>query len=481
MKLNNPKLLQQANLLNGQWISADKNNHIKVFNPADGELIGYVPNLGKDEVNQVISDAHNAWAEYKKLTAKERADLLFRFRKQIVDNKDDLAQIITAECGKPLKEAYAEITSSANSIEWFAEEVKRIYGETIPPHVHEKRLMTIKQPIGVVAAITPWNFPSSIVTRKCAPALAAGCPIIIKPAPETPFSAIALGYLAEQAGFPKGIVNIITGDAQTIGEAVCDNSLVRMLSFTGSTQVGQHLAMQSAKTVKKITLELGGNAPFIVFDDADIDKAVEGAIACKFRNSGQTCISANRFFVHRNVYNRFVKRLIERIQGLKVGNGFNENTDIGPLINQKAVEKAEYLLTEAIHSGAKLIHGGNRLSGLFFAPTIISDITPDMAIAKQEIFAPIAAISQFDSEEEVINKANASEMGLAAYFYSKDISRIYRIAEALETGMVGINTGSISTEVAPFGGIKQSGIGREGSLYGIDEYSEIKYLCLDVS
>lgn len=481
MKLNDPQLLQQANLLNGQWIAADKDNHIKVYNPTTGELIGYVPNLGKDEVNQVIADAHLAWTNYKKLTAKERADLLFRFRKQIVDNTDDLAQIITAEEGKPLKESYAEIISSANSIEWFAEEVKRIYGETIPPHVHEKRLMTIKQPIGVVAAITPWNFPSSIVTRKCAPALAAGCPIIIKPAPETPFSAIALGYLAEQAGFPKGIVNIITGDAEIIGKAVCSNNLVRMISFTGSTKVGQQLAMQSAKTVKKVTLELGGNAPFIIFEDADIDKAVAGAIACKFRNSGQTCISANRFFIHETVYERFIERLQTEIANLYIENGNAAPTNLGPLINEKAVQKAEHLLANAIANGAHLICGGKRLSGLFFAPTIVTGITAKMAISQTEIFAPIVAITKFSSEEEVIGQANASEMGLASYFYSKDISRIYRVAEALETGMVGINTGSISTEVAPFGGIKQSGVGREGSRYGIDEYSEIKYLCLDVS
>ncbi len=358
MKLNNPDLLRQANYLNGQWVPACSENHIKVHNPSTNTLIGYVPNLGSEAVSEVIYGAHEAWTAYKKLTAKERADLLFRLRKQIVDNKDDLATIISAEVGKPLKESYAEIISSANSIEWFAEEVKRIYGETIPPHVHEKRLMTIKQPIGVVGAITPWNFPSSIVTRKCAPALAAGCPIIIKPAPETPFSALALGYLAEQAGFPKGVINIITGDAATIAEAMCENPLVRMISFTGSTTVGKQLACQAAKTVKKITLELGGNAPFIVFEDADIDKAVEGTVACKFRNSGQTCISGNRFYIHESIYDKYLKCLLKRIEALKIGDAFEKDTVIGPLINQQAIEKAKALLDNALDKGAKLIKGG---------------------------------------------------------------------------------------------------------------------------
>lgn len=482
-QLNNSELLRTANYINGQWLTADNEKSMPVINPATGELLGCVPDMGAEIVHQAISDAEVAWQSFKRLTAKERADLLFRFRKQIMDNKDDLAAIITAESGKPLAESHAEIISSANTIEWFAEEVKRIYGETIPPHTHSKRLMTIKQAIGVVAAITPWNFPSSIVTRKCAPALAAGCPIIIKPAPETPFSALALAYLAEQAGFPAGIFNVITGDAATIGQAISDNKTVRMLSFTGSTEVGQILLSQSAKTVKKVTLELGGNAPFIIFDDADIDKAVAGTIASKFRNSGQTCISANRILVDKTIYPEYLAKLTQAVQSLKLGDGFAANVQIGPLISQKALDKANALVGDARQQGAKLITGGGvcpTLSGLFFQPTILTEITPSMQITCQEIFAPIAAIMTFDDEQQAITLANTTDYGLAGYFYSKNISRIYRVAEALETGMVGINTGSISTEVAPFGGIKQSGLGREGAKYGIDEYVEVKYLCLDV-
>lgn len=479
-QLNNPDLLQSANYINGQWLRAVNHAQLSVFNPANGEKIGNVPDMSAEIVNQAVTDANLAWQSFKKLTAKERADLLFRFRKQIVDNKDDLAIIITAESGKPLVQSYAEIVSSANTIEWFAEEVKRIYGETIPTHTHSKRLMTIKQPIGVVAAITPWNFPSSIVTRKCAPALAAGCPIIIKPAPETPFSAIALAYLAEQAGFPPGIFNVITGNAEIIGEAICANKTVRMLSFTGSTHVGKILLEQSAKTVKKVTLELGGNAPFIIFDDADLDKAVEGTIACKFRNSGQTCISANRILVDRKILPIYVEKLKTAVQMMTLGNGFAENTDIGPLINQQAANNATQFVDDAIAKGATLITGGKLYEGLLFEPTILINVTDSMLLTTVEMFAPIAAIMTFDSEQQAIDSANNTDYGLAGYFFSKNISRIYRVAEALETGMIGINTGSISTEVAPFGGIKQSGIGREGSKYGIDEYVEVKYLCLDV-
>lgn len=481
MKLNNPNLLKSANYLNGRWETAQsETKRLSVRNPSTGDVIGNVPNMGADVVNQVISDTETAWQSFKKLTAKERADLLFRFRKQIMDNKDDLATIITAESGKPLRESHAEIISSANTIEWFAEEVKRIYGETIPTHTHSKRLMTIKQPIGVVAAITPWNFPSSIVTRKCAPALAAGCPIIIKPAPETPFSALALAYLAEQAGFPAGIFNVITGDADTIGKAICDNKIVRMISFTGSTEVGKILLQQSAKTVKKVTLELGGNAPFIIFDDADIDKAVEGTIACKFRNSGQTCISANRILVDKKIFPQYLEKLNLAVQALKLGNQNDSDADIGALINQTAADNAVHFVKDALAQGARCVTGGKLEQGLFFQPTILTHVSPDMTLSCREMFAPIAAITTFDSEDQAIALANDTDYGLAGYFYSKNISRIYRVAEALETGMVGINTGSISTEVAPFGGIKQSGLGREGSRYGIDEYVEIKYLCLDV-
>lgn len=477
-QLNYPTLLRSANYLNGRWIHSEKT--FTVSNPANGKILGNVPDMGADTVNQVIADAAAAWQSFKYLTAKERADLLFRFRKQIMDNKDDLATIITAESGKPLAESHAEIISSANTIEWFAEEVKRIYGETIPTHTHSKRLMTIKQPIGVVTAITPWNFPSSIVTRKCAPALAAGCPIIIKPAPETPFSALALAALAEQAGFPSGIFNVITGDADTIGKAICENKTVRMISFTGSTEVGKILLAQSAKTVKKITLELGGNAPFIIFDDADIDKAVEGTIACKFRNSGQTCISANRILVDKTIFPLYLEKLTTAVKQLKLGSGFDQSTHIGALINQDAADNAVAFVQNAVAQGAKCVIGGQVENGLFFQPTILIDVTPTMDLSCREMFAPIAAITAFDSEADAIALANDTDYGLAGYFYSKNISRIYRVAEALETGMVGINTGSISTEVAPFGGIKQSGLGREGSKYGIDEYVEVKYLCLDV-
>ncbi len=479
--LKNPELLQSANYLNGVWVQSNlSDSQLPVFNPATGEEIGSVPNMGAEATNRVIADAEVAWQSFKQLTAKERADLLFRFRRQIMDNKDDLAAIITAESGKPLAEAHVEILSSANTIEWFAEEVKRIYGETIPTHMHSKRLLTIKQPIGVVAAITPWNFPSAIVTRKCAPALAAGCPIIIKPAPETPLSALALAYLAERAGFPAGVFNVITGDAPAIGKAICDNKTVRMLSFTGSTSVGKILLEQSAKTVKKVTLELGGNAPFIVFDDADIDKAVEGTIACKFRNSGQTCISANRVLVDEKVFPEYRDKLVAAVKELKLGNGFDEGVQVGPLINQDAADKAVTLVNDALEKGARCEIGGALERDLFFQPTVMTNVSTDMHLSCREMFSPIVAISTFSSEEEAIARANDSEFGLAGYFYSQNISRIYRVAEALETGMVGINTGAISTEVAPFGGIKQSGLGREGGKYGIDEYVEIKYLCLDV-
>lgn len=480
-QLENPNILKNACYINGKWLtSSQTESDISVYNPATGECIGNVPNMDKLSVQQAIRDAETAWQSYKHLTAKERADLLFRFRKQIMDNKDDLAKIITAESGKPITESYAEIISSANTIEWFAEEVKRIYGETIPTFTHSKRLMTIKQPIGVVAAITPWNFPSSMVTRKCAPALAAGCPIIIKPAPETPFSALALAYMAELAGFPAGIINVITGDADTIGKTICYSETVRMLSFTGSTEVGKRLLEQSAQTVKKVTLELGGNAPFIVFDDADIDKAIEGTIASKFRNSGQTCISANRILVDEKIFPEYLDKLTKAVSKLKLGNGSNEKVQVGALINNKSLQKAESFINDALNKGAQIVIGGQVREGLFFEPTILTQVTPDMTVSCQEIFAPIAAIMTFSSESEAINIANSSSYGLAGYFYSKNISRIYRVAEALETGMVGINTGAISTEVAPFGGIKHSGLGREGGKYGIDEYMEIKYLCLDV-
>lgn len=480
-RLRNSQLLQTANYLNGHWQQHSPSGQLlTVNNPSTGEIIGHVPDMTTEIVNQTIEDASAAWQDFRQLTAKARADLLFRLRRQILDNADDLAAIITAENGKPLTEAHAEILSSANTIEWFAEEVKRLYGETIPPHLADKRLMTIRQPIGVVAAITPWNFPSSMITRKCAPALAAGCPIIVKPAPETPFSALALAYLSEQAGFPPGIFNVITGNAETLGQAICANKTVRMLSFTGSTAVGKILLKQCADTVKRVSLELGGNAPFIVFDDADLDKAVAGTIACKFRNTGQTCIAANRILVDESIFPTYLEKLTLAIKQLKQGDGFADDVQISTLINQSAVDKVNHFIDEAIEQGATLVTGGQVTQGLFFEPTILTGITPSMQMSCSEIFAPIAAIMTFSTEAEAIKIANDTDYGLAGYFYSQDVSRVYRVAEALETGMVGINTGAISTEVAPFGGIKHSGLGREGGKYGIDEYLEIKYLCLDV-
>lgn len=478
--LKNKALLRHENLIQGRWQTAPNQQSIAVKNPATGELIGYVPDMPDTMVQQAIASASAALPTFRELTAKGRADLLFRFRKAIMDNQADLAEIITAESGKPLKQAYAEIVSSANIIEWFAEEVKRIYGETIPPHAHSKRLMTIKQPIGVVAAITPWNFPSSIVTRKCAPALAAGCPIIIKPAPETPFSALALAYLSEQVGFPPGIFNVITGDAARIGAVICAHEEVRMLSFTGSTRVGKLLLAQSANTVKKVTLELGGNAPFIIFDDADIDKAVAGTIESKFRNSGQTCIAANRILVDEKIAPVYLEKLLAAVKQLKTGDPREADTDISALISHTAVERVASAVNEAVAQGADLLMGGEQYAQ-FYTPTILTNTKPEMRVNQIEMFAPVASIITFKDEAEAIAIANQTHYGLAGYFYSKDISRIYRVAEALETGMVGINTGSISTEVAPFGGVKQSGLGREGARYGIDEYVEVKYLCLDVS
>lgn len=466
--------------LNGEWVGEKTRTRIDVLNPATGEKIGSVPNLGKVEAEQVINDAYVAWQDYKNLTAKERADLLFRFRKQIVDNVDALAELLTLEQGKPLREAKAEIVSGANTIEWYAEEVKRIYGETIASFDRNKRLMTIKQSVGVVGAITPWNFPSAMIARKCAPALASGCTIVIKPAPDTPLSALALAHLAECAGFPKGVFNVITGDAKPIGEALCDSKFVRLLSFTGSTATGKILLAQSAKTVKKTIMELGGNAPFIVFDDANLDSAVAGVIESKFRNAGQTCVSSDRFYAHASIVDTFVEKLQTVVSKLRLGNGLDKDTHIGPMIHTDAVSRVQTLVTDAVEQGAILTYGGKAENDRYFQPTILTDCNDDMRVFAEETFSPIIAIQTFTDETDVIAHANASEYGLAGYFYSNDISRIYRVSERLEVGQVGVNTGNASADNAPFGGYKASGIGREKAGYGIEEYLEVKTVCVGV-
>lgn len=478
--MNQSTLIKSACYLNGEWVGETAEQRIDVHNPATGEYLASVPNLGKAETQRVIDDAHQAWLTYRDLTVKERADLLFRFRKQIMVHKTALAELLTLEQGKPLREAEAEIVSGANTIEWFAEEVKRIYGETIQAFDHNKRLMTIKQPVGVVGAITPWNFPSAMIARKCAPALASGCTIIFKPAPETPLSALALAQLAEQAGFPKGVFNVITGDAQRIGEALCDSERVRLLSFTGSTATGKILLAQSAKTVKKTIMELGGNAPFIVFDDANLDSAVAGVIESKFRNAGQTCVSSDRFYAHASIVDTFVEKLRAAVGKLRLGNGLDKDIHIGPMIHTDAVSRVKTLVTDAVEQGAKLICGGKAENERYFQPTILTDCNDDMRVFAEETFSPIIAIQTFTDETDVIAHANASEYGLAGYFYSNDISRIYRVSERLEVGQVGVNTGNASADNAPFGGYKASGIGREKAGYGIEEYLEVKTVCVGV-
>ena len=475
-------LLREACYIDGEWVKADSGETIKVTNPATGEVLGTVPNCGAAEAKRAVEAANRAWPVWRAKTAKERASILRRWYEIIMANQEELARLLTLEQGKSLAEARGEIAYGASFIEWYAEEGKRLYGDVIPGHMADKRIVVLKQPIGVAAAITPWNFPNAMITRKAGPALAAGCPIVLKPAAETPFSAIALAVLAEEAGLPKGIFNVLTGKASAIGGELTSNPIVRKLSFTGSTEIGRLLMRQSAETIKKLSLELGGNAPFIVFDDADVDAAVVGAMASKYRNSGQTCVCSNRLYVQAGVYDEFVEKLAAAAAKLKVGSGLEAGTEQGPLINMAAVEKVEQHIADATGKGAKILAGGKRhaLGGTFFEPTVLANVTQDMLVAHEETFGPLAPVIRFETEEEAIAMANDSEFGLASYFYSNNLSRVWRVAEAIESGMVCVNSGILSTEVAPFGGVKQSGLGREGSRYGIDEYVEMKYLCLTI-
>ena len=483
LQLNDPSLLRQQAYVNGHWCEADSGARTEILNPANGELIGSVPNMGRAETRRAIEAAQAAQPAWRALTAKERANRLRQWFNLIMANQEDLARIMTAEQGKPLGEARGEIAYAASFIEWFAEEAKRAYGDVIPAHAGDKRILVQKEPVGVTAAITPWNFPSAMITRKAGPALAAGCAMVLKPAPQTPFSALALAVLAERAGIPAGLLSVIPADvdaSREVGGELCDNPIVRKMSFTGSTGVGIKLMQQCAPSLKKLSLELGGNAPFIVFDDADLDAAVEGAIISKFRNAGQTCVCANRLYVQDGVYDAFAAKLQAAVAKLKVGNGMLEGITTGPLINPEAVAKVQRHLQDALDKGATLLVGGSSLGGNFFEPTIVTGVTAEMAVAREETFGPLAPLFRFNDEAEVIRQANDTEFGLAAYFYARDLSRVFRVAEALEYGMVGINTGVISTEVAPFGGMKSSGLGREGSKYGLDEYLEIKYLCMGI-
>lgn len=479
MKLKNPALLRRHCLVDGQWIGSPSDAVISVQNPATGETIASVPQLSQEQVAMAISAAARAFKSWSQRSAKERAALLRRWFDLMVANADDLAELMTAEQGKPFVEAKGEALYAASFVEWFAEEGKRIYGDTIPAPTADKRIIVLKQPIGVCAAITPWNFPAAMITRKAAPALAAGCTMIVKPAEQTPLTALALGVLAEEAGIPAGVFQVVTGDARAIGAVLTASDTVRKLSFTGSTEVGRILMAQSAPTIKKLSLELGGNAPFIVFDDADLDAAVEGAVASKYRNAGQTCVCTNRLYVQAGIYDAFASKLASKVKTLSVGPGTEPGVLIGPLIDNNAVRKVEQHVADAVAKGAKILIGGKRhmLGGTYFEPTVLTEATQNMLIAREETFGPVAPLFRFETEEEVIAMANDTEFGLAAYFYTDNVRRTWRVAEALEYGMVGHNTGLISNEVAPFGGVKQSGLGREGSHYGIEDYLEIKYLC----
>jgi succinate-semialdehyde dehydrogenase / glutarate-semialdehyde dehydrogenase len=479
-EFKDPGLFRESAYIDGQWLGAKSGKTFSVDNPATGEIIAVVPDMGGEEARQAIDAAHCAFPSWSKKTAKERAVILRKWFDLILENQEDLARLMTLEQGKPLAEARGEVAYAGAFIEWFAEEGKRIYGDTIPQHQADKRIIVIKQPVGVVAAITPWNFPLAMIARKVGPALAAGCTLVIKPAEQTPLSALALAELGERAGVPKGVVNVITGSPQEIGAELTSNPIVRKVTFTGSTEVGKLLMAQCAGTIKKISLELGGNAPFIVFDDADIDAAVEGAVASKYRNTGQTCISANRFYVQDGIYDAFTAKLSQAVSKLKPAYGLENGATQGPLIDDAALTKVEKHLSDAKSKGAKVVLGGNRhaLGGRFFEPTILTEVTPQMTVAREETFGPVAPLFRFKTETDAIALANDTEFGLAAYFYGRDIARVWRVAEALEYGIVGINTGMISTEVAPFGGVKESGLGREGSKYGIEDYLQIKYMCL---
>ena len=479
LSLKNPALLVQANYIGGRWIAAGPTG-TEVTDPSTGEVIGKVPNAGASEARAAIDAAHQAFPAWRGKTASERAELLRRLASLITENTEDLARILTSEQGKSLREARGEIGMSAAYVQWFAEEGRRTYGDIIPSPWKDHQILVTREPVGVVAAITPWNFPSSMIARKLGPALAAGCTMVIKPAPQTPLSALAWGVLCEEAGIPAGVVNIITGDAVAIGGELTGNAKVKKITFTGSTAVGKLLLAQATRTVKKVSMELGGNAPFIVFDDADLESAVHGAVASKYRNSGQTCVCTNRFLVQDGIYDAFARRLAEVVGELKVGDGFEEGIDNGPLIDAAAISKVEEHLRDASSKGAKVIAGGKRhaLGGTFFEPTVLTDVTPDMTVASEETFGPLAPLFRFKDESEAIQIANNTEFGLASYFYTQDLGRIFRVASALEYGMVGINEGLITTEVAPFGGVKQSGLGREGSYQGIEDYLDTKYLCI---
>lgn len=483
LTLNDSSLLRKQGFIEGTWQHADDGQVIKVINPANGSLVSTVPRMGAVETRRAIDAAQRALDPWKALSGKQRAAILRTWFELLMQHQDDLAAIMTAEQGKPLAEAKGEIAYAASYIEWFGEEAKRVYGDTIPAPTSDKRIVVIKQPIGVCAAITPWNFPAAMITRKAGPALAAGCTMIIKPASQTPLSALALCVLAERAGVPKGVLSCVTGSAGEIGGELTSNPIVRKLSFTGSTEIGKILMAQCAQTVKRTSMELGGNAPFIVFDDADLEAAVKGAIASKYRNAGQTCVCANRFLVQDGIYDSFVARLSEAVAALPVGSGFDAGVQIGPLIDDKAVAKVEELVADAVGGGGRVVTGGGRhsLGRSFYQPTVIADVSPRSKIFAEEIFGPVAPIFRFETEREAIELANDTQFGLAAYFYGRDISRVWRVAEALEYGIVGINEGLISTEVAPFGGVKESGNGREGSKYGMDDYLELKYLCMGVS
>ena len=481
MQLNDPTLFRQQAFIDGRWRDASSGETLGVTNPANGQQLGSVPKMGAEETREAIDAAARALPAWRALTARERATILRRWFDLMMEHQDDLARLMTLEQGKPLAEAKGEIGYAASFIEWFAEEGKRIYGDTIPGHQADKRLLVIKQPIGVTAAITPWNFPSAMITRKAGPA-AAGCTMVLKPASQTPFSALALAELANRAGIPEGVFNVVTGSASEVGNELTGNPLVRKLSFTGSTEIGRQLMEQCAKDIKKVSLELGGNAPFIVFDDADLDKAVEGALASKFRNAGQTCVCANRLYIQDGVYDRFAEKLQQAVSKLQIGDGLQPNVTIGPLIDEKAIAKVQEHIADALDKGARVATGGksHELGGNFFQPTILVDVPSDAKVAKEETFGPLAPLFRFKDEADVIAQANDTEFGLAAYFYARDLGRVFRVGEALEYGIIGINTGLISTEVAPFGGVKSSGLGREGSKYGIEDYLEIKYMCIGI-
>ncbi|WP_417457344.1 NAD-dependent succinate-semialdehyde dehydrogenase [Kordiimonas sp.] len=481
MKLSDQALLKAHGYIGGAWVDAASGETFDVRNPATGDVLATLPDMGAVEARSAIDASEEAFRSWRTATAKERSAVLQRWYRLIMEAQEDLAQILTAEMGKPLAEARGEIAYGASFIEWFAEEGKRVYGDVIPAPQGDRRIMVIKQPIGVVGAITPWNFPNAMITRKVAPALAVGCAVVVKPAAETPLSALALAELAERAGVPKGVLNIVVGTkSRDIGGELCANQTVRKLTFTGSTEVGRILMRQCSDDIKKVSLELGGNAPFIVFDDADIDAAVDGAMASKYRNSGQTCVCANRLYVQSGVYDAFVEKLAAKVLEMKVGNGADDGVVQGPLINDEAIEKVEEHIADALSKGGELVTGGKRhsLGGSFFEPTLIRNVTKDMKVAREETFGPVAPVFRFETEADVIAQANDTEFGLASYFYARDLARVWRVAEALEYGMVGINTGILSTEVAPFGGVKQSGLGREGSKYGIEDYVEMKYLCM---